>query len=505
MASRSERADWPEPPAARDGTDLDGVPVEEEPVETPPPRRAASARFEVETEVGSQAALREAMDPANQSLAEALRLSFRVLQVVIVILVALFLVSGCRIVKSSQSGVMTFFGKIQGSPGSQALEPGRHWSRWPFPAGDFKVFEVENRSVDLGNVFWPALRHDRTLESAIDTATVGDPLSPGRDGSVVTRDGDLAHLKLAAKYVVDDPVEFAGRVENQSSAAGRLEADRLVELALERAVVHVTGTLSLQELVDLSRDSKDRIQASAQGVLDDIGCGLRLVEVNVPGTSPPLAIVRVYGALQEAKVNARAAIEKAHQDATETLINTAGSNYLRLGRLIDRFAVVSERGEDRAAADLLAEINDALASEETGGGVAKMLHRARAHRAEIESTLGREARRFEELLPDYLENPRFTVRKRWLEARANVLDNEYLRRITVDPGGRVTLRIPGSQNLSRRLRKRDLDRREEAAQREAVGGRRSYINRARDINIDKAGRQLIITEDGELTGIPDRR
>ena len=505
MDSHSERADWPEPPAARDGADLDGVPVEEEPVETPPPRRAASARFEIETEVGSHAALREAMDPANQSLAEALRLSFRVLQVVIVILLALFLVSGCRIVKSSQSGVMTFFGKIQGSPGSQALEPGRHWSRWPFPAGDFKVFEVENRSVDLGNVFWPAFRRDRTLESVIDTATVGDPLSPGRDGSVVTRDGDLAHLKLAAKYVVDDPVEFVGRVENQSSAAGRLEADRLVELALQRAVVHVTSMLSLQELVDLSRESKDRIQASAQGLLDDIGCGLRLVEVNVPGTTPPLAIVRAYGALQEAKVNARALIERAHQDATETLINTAGSNYLPLGRLIDRFAVVSERGEDRAAADLLAEINDALASKETGGGVARMLNRARAHGAEIESTLGREARRFEALLPDYLENPQVTVRKRWLEARANVLGNEYLRIITVADGRRVTLNIPGSQNLSRRLRKRDLDRREQAAQREALGGRRPYINRARDINIDKAGRQLRITEDGELIGIPDRR
>ena len=153
MAGHRDRPDHPEPPAARDGADLGEVPVEEEPVESPPPRRAASARFEVETEVGSRAALREAMDPANQSLAEALRLSYRVLQVVIVILVGLFLVSGCQNVGPGQSGVMTFFGKIQTVGGSQALEPGRHWSRWPFPAGDFKVFEVENRSVDLGNVF----------------------------------------------------------------------------------------------------------------------------------------------------------------------------------------------------------------------------------------------------------------------------------------------------------------------------------------------------------------
>ena len=62
------------------GPDAGGVPVEEEPAEEDAPRRAASAQFVVQSEVGSQALLREAMDPANQSLREALRLSFRVLQ-----------------------------------------------------------------------------------------------------------------------------------------------------------------------------------------------------------------------------------------------------------------------------------------------------------------------------------------------------------------------------------------------------------------------------------------
>src|SRR5438034_10518924 len=60
------------------------------------PRRAASARLVVDSQIGSEAALREAMDPANQSLADALRLSFKVLQAVILVLVVLFLVSSCK-------------------------------------------------------------------------------------------------------------------------------------------------------------------------------------------------------------------------------------------------------------------------------------------------------------------------------------------------------------------------------------------------------------------------
>ena len=55
--------------------DLSMPPPEEE-----APRRVASARLEVRGGPGREAMLREALDPANQSLRDALRLSFRVLQ-----------------------------------------------------------------------------------------------------------------------------------------------------------------------------------------------------------------------------------------------------------------------------------------------------------------------------------------------------------------------------------------------------------------------------------------
>ena len=85
----------PTPPAP----DPESYPSEAvEPMEVETPRRAASAEFVVDGDVGSEAVLREAMDPANQSLADALRLSFRILQLVILVLVVLFLASGFRTV-----------------------------------------------------------------------------------------------------------------------------------------------------------------------------------------------------------------------------------------------------------------------------------------------------------------------------------------------------------------------------------------------------------------------
>ena len=68
-------ADTPDIPDPVEPDDL-GVPSEAPygtEADESAPRRAASAEFAVERTVGSEAMLREAMDPANQSLADALR------------------------------------------------------------------------------------------------------------------------------------------------------------------------------------------------------------------------------------------------------------------------------------------------------------------------------------------------------------------------------------------------------------------------------------------------
>ena len=103
-----------------------GTPVEGEFLDEDSPRRAASAEFEVSAEAGSEAAIREAMDPANQSFADALRLSFRILQLGILALVAVFLFSGFQTVEEGDLGVKTRFGAIVGTPGVEQVGPGLH-------------------------------------------------------------------------------------------------------------------------------------------------------------------------------------------------------------------------------------------------------------------------------------------------------------------------------------------------------------------------------------------
>ncbi len=468
----------------------DSVPVDA-PLEVEPPRRAASAQFVVEGDVGSEAALREAMDPANQSLADALRLSFRVLQLVILVLILLFFMSGFQTVGENQSGVLTRFGKIVPVAGQEALEPGLKFSFLPYPAGEFVIFDVENRSADLRvhrggqwrEAFWPDLG-GRSLEQATEAATVTDPLRPERTGYVLTRDGDIAHVRLSASYQIDNPVQFVQSVRHR-------DTDTLVRLALQRAAVHVASRMSLQELVDLSDELRQGVQAFAQQVLDDSQMGITIGNVSVSNTSAPLAIRNAFGEVQSAQVQSEREIENARRRANQRLVNSAGERYRDVIRLINRYEDALQVGQEDRAATLLAEINTLLDSDSVSGEVAFIIHEARSYRAVVEASLGHEARRFASLLPAFRENPELVVRQRWLHTYANVLKKQDAEVFFVPhTAGMFNMQLAGLHQIKELRQQLQLDRRERESFERSLEGMQQYIPWADDIQLEGPGRQL---------------
>lgn len=485
-----------------EGERFDDVPVEEAPMEVEAPRRAASAEFVVDREIGSQAAMREAMDPANQSLADALRLSFRVLQIVIIVLVALFFTSGFETIGDGQSGVLTRWGRIVPVDGQEALEPGLKFSAWPYPIGQFMVFDIENRSVTPRDrttkreFFWPLIHGTMTIDQAAESATVNDMLRPERDGYVVTGDGDIAHLRVNAQYEIIGPVEFISRIENN-------QADRLVELALQRAVVHRAAESSLQEIIGLSEDFRLRVRNSAQSMLDEAGVGIQLAGVGIPDASAPLAIRRSLGNLQNARVEAQQRVTQARQNAEEILINAAGADFQEAIDLLEEYEAAINIGDEGGAELILTQLTELFETEELSGEVARIIEQARAFRSQIESTLGNEARRFLSLLPAYREHPDLVVRQRWMETYARVLSNGDTEVILAPPGvGNIQLQLTGSHEIKEMRQKMRLDRREQESMQGAFGDRRGpYILRAEDRQLQGPGRQLQLNESGGVRGL----
>jgi len=449
-------------------------------------RREASAQFVVQnTEADSSLDLRDAMQTAHRSLADSLQLSFRALQAVMVVLVVLYLISGFRTVEDSQTGVSTFFGAIVDEEG---LAPGLQLN-WPPPIGGFEVYKAQNRDADIRGVFKPRIDVRLSPEQRITKAKSSDGLVPGRDGSLLTSDGDLSHVSIQAEWEIIDPIQYASQVPDAF-------AHEIVTVILEKSLVHIVGKLTLEDLLDKPIDElRSLIRIEAQRSLNQLECGIRISDISIPSEpEPPLFIQRSYDAFDSARINAETSVERATAQAHETLIEAAGSKYHELLNLIEQYEQAAELNNSSTKTATLEKINEMLHSEDISGKVANKIAAADGYRAQIETTLGKDRNRFFEILnsPGYREHPDFVIRTRWFDMYTNVLGNADAECIFVPEHVQsMTLKISGSDAISQ-LRHTNLLKQREAVNVVEGDLMNPWILRAREIDMDGPSRELSI-------------
>ena len=454
-------------------------------------RRTASANFVVQdTDVDSSIALRDAMETAHRSLADSLQLSFRALQVVMVVLVALYLVSGFRTVEDSQTGIGTFFGAIIDD---EALSPGLQLN-WPPPIGGFEIYRSQNREADIGLVFKPLVNARLSPEQRIIKAKSSDGLVPGRDGSLLTSDGDLAHVEVRAEWEIVDPIQYSMVVPDSMGS-------ELVEVILEQSLVHIVAKTSLEELLDKPvEELRSLIQIEMQQEINKLRCGIRISDVSVPSEpEPPLYVQKSYDRFDSARINAETNVEEATAASHEALIQAAGSKYDDLLVLIDKYESATESNDEAAMLLAINKINSMLDDDDISGKVAYRISSAEGYRAQIETTLGQDFKRFQSLLPTYLEHPDLVIRSRWLDMYSTVLGNSEAESIFVPEYIKsIKLAISGSDEVAQLRHRNDLTRKEAISVLEA-DLMNPWILRASEINMNGPRRELSITG-GQVQG-----
>ena len=456
--------------------------VPEEGREAEAPRREASATFAVSAPEAAEAAIRSAMDPANQSLADSLKLSYRLLQLAILGLLVTFLFSGFQTVQEGSTGVKLLFGRIVGEPGQEALSPGLT-PFWPYPVGQVTSFETR-RTVDLRTDFWPNTGGQNiTTEQQVDNSDINRPIMPGKDGSVVTGDGDLAHLQLTAEYVVEDPVRFLEAMDLERS-------DAIVRAALRRGVVAAAARLSLQELVEQREVPAQMVQAESQRVLDAMASGLKVQRVTMPERSAPFAVRNQLSYLQKTREDARTTVERARQEATGTLLAAAGPKYEELLKAIDGYEAALASGDLVKADALMKELGQRLEAKDIAGAASNIVNRARSYQSAVSGALAKDLRRLEGLRESFHQNPRQLARQLWLEAVRSVLDQKEVEVFSLPPGtGLSQIAFGSSPEIMQARRNADAERRKQAREvQEAMLP--SWNLGVRQIMINKEGRRL---------------
>ncbi|MHB1155626.1 MAG: SPFH domain-containing protein [Phycisphaerales bacterium] len=302
------------------------------------------------------------LDPANRSLAEALRISFGLLKTVVLVLVVGFLIVGSyRKIEEGQVGLRTRFGAIQGKWVGEGvsrhfvpdvLNPGAHFA-WPEPIETVVIVPTMTKTVVIDRGSWMDMRGDTHQDTGFwfqpnPRDPIGTPidkqtaqpggLQPGRDGSLITADKNIVHGQWKANYRIEpiDAPRFVlalGAGDIQQSLRNAASA---VRLACEQAIVQVVAQLPADVIVQGNSDV-ERIRKLSQKSLDAMNCGITIDSVQLVSSTPPLSVLPAFNEVNQAQTARQQAINEARRDAEKTLTIAAGRASVALVPLLDYY------------------------------------------------------------------------------------------------------------------------------------------------------------------------
>ncbi|MEM7621805.1 MAG: SPFH domain-containing protein [Planctomycetota bacterium] len=468
--SEQDQPNTSSPGSNGSGTNATGAPLAAADVEAP--RRTASLTLRSEEDrEGDPSTL---MDPANRSLAEALRITFRVVQAAMIVLAGLFAFSGFQRIEENEIGVSVFLGKARQTD----LGPGPHLAA-PYPLGDLIKVNTGVNEVVVSAFFPNALDKTQDPAETIDNGGYSAP-SLERDGMLITADLNIAHAWWEGRWRRTDPASTLEHIHPNHEA-------RIVEALLKRGALHAVASEPIDALLKGEvRDIRRRAQETAQASLDVVagesrGAGIELDDVTISPATPPLELIEKFAAVSNARSERGKARSDAESDRSTILNGVAGRAAPLLIDLIGDYELLVETGDRGGAAAVLETIDAVMAGETVAvegvtidplvsGQVAEILSSAdNTYRA---ITTDAEAQKliFEAKLAQFEANPRLLVTRDWREALSEFLDKPFVQTMMLPVGGMAELLINEDPDILRELER----------ERNRLEGERAFEQRERD-------------------------
>ncbi len=362
--------------------------------------------------------IEEPLDPANQSLADALRASFRVLKLIMLGVVILFLGSGTFRVDQNEVVVLSRFGKQVGPP----LGPGLHVAL-PYPIHSKVRVPTVARTI-LIDAFW---LNQTDAEKARDLSEAGartSGLDPATDGALLTGDRAIMHLLTKASYKITDANNFVKNVSDES---------KLLQSVIHESTVAQAVRTTADVLWKDPARMVDKVRARAQSQLDALESGITIEILSVEKSHYPLQVKDDFLALSEAENKMRQLIQQANEEWEKKLKGAAGPAWEPLRQEIEKLdQVEGEAGQ----APIIQKIEKIL-TEEATGEAAKKIQAAISLRNKIVQEAQTRSERFLTFLDAYRRDPEL-VRERLLQDMiGEIFSQASLSRWFLPPGHKV--------------------------------------------------------------------
>lgn len=365
----------------------------------------------------------EDLNAGQKSLADALRISFAILKLIMLAVIVLFLASGFFSVEPNEQALVLFFGEVQGQGADRIKEPGYHWT-WPEPLSEvirIPVKEVQSLPI---NSFWFFETEAERLAGGKKYAAGG--LNPIRDGYCLTRnepltelkgsDYNIVHSKWTVTYSINSPVRFFEHVfiEDRKPGESFMEvATRTVNPMIESltadSIVATMVTYSIDDAIRSSSGIANGVKLLLQRKLDEIESGIQIDDVRINRITWPLQVDDAFQASNQAINKSQQTVTDAHAYKEKLLTDTAGPRG-------------EEILEDLKQKNLTQAQQEELVSQ-LAGKVQGVIAGARAYRTRVEQDAKASAEYLKSLLPEYRKRPELVLQRIYQDAIEEVLQN----------------------------------------------------------------------------------
>lgn len=424
------------------------------PIRPAGPRRRTSVQLS--SRRGEHTSDARLMDPATRSLADALRVTFRLLQLGMLVLLVLFLLSGFQSIGESERGIRLIFGRHDG----RVLESGFRFS-FPYPIGDLVRVKTGTEQLDLSTEFWysmqgrdPSARPEQHARSGMNRS-----LKPGRDGSLITGDRYLVHTRWKVGFRRSDPGQWVRAMHPDHEAA-------IVRAAAQRGIVHAVAETPIEQLLKQTEGSRgtvaERARIVAQAALDRIDSGLTIEAMTLTERIPPLFVYNDYARVTSAAANAAAARDQARSEGEAKLTATAGLAAPLLIRQIDAYEQALLLGDLDAQTRIFqtitallegrpVEIEGQLVEGITSGTVSQIISQAQQYRSSVVGRRRADLELFRAKLAQFRANPLVALHREWADARRAFAEHDWVQQVLVPTGASFELVVNQDPDIVREL------------------------------------------------------
>jgi membrane protease subunit HflK len=325
---------------------------EQDPHQTPPPGQVPPAE-----------------DAGSQALSDALRSSFFIVKIIMIVLVLAFLSSGFFTVGPQERAILLRLGKPVGEGEQALLMPGPHWAL-PKPIDSIERIPFNLVQEAQSSVGWMLTPEERR-QGAAPPQSGANSLDPASASYALTADTNIIYVVAVLHYRITDPIRFH---------FGFSDAAVFVTNDLNNALLFTTSQFPVDDVLTRRRTAfKEAVTARMNDLILAHGLGIKVDQLDVESAPP--------------------------------------------GYLLYKFNEVDTAAQKRNTARTQAESYATTTLAEARGTFAARTNTAESARSRLVAMVGAQAREFIELRPRYERDPEFFKRARQMMALAQIYTN----------------------------------------------------------------------------------